>query len=185
MTLQEAIDRAERAEAKLAKAREILFAYGEENDGTADPWWAVLKRNRMGEDAIVAGPFFSRDRAAQYTEARAHDIGKTIVYCFSGHGSWHYRELREVLKEEKRMADPTEGIWIDPVAAKDQPQLRWFDPSGPVWEYQIIEFSGAPKPLATDLNELGNFGWEIFQVTQELDHWKLYCRRIKAVKEGE
>lgn len=86
------------AEEKLQKAREILFAYGDENDGTAHPWWAVVKRSRMGEHSILAGPFFSRQRADEHYKAREYEYKKAIVYCFSGHYSQHYRELREVLK---------------------------------------------------------------------------------------
>lgn len=90
--------RAEAAEAKLAEARKILFSYGEHNDGTAHPWWAVVKRNRMGAQAICAGPFFSRSRAADHAEARKHEYGKTIVWCFSGHRSQNYVELRKALE---------------------------------------------------------------------------------------
>ena len=86
------------AEEKLQKAREILFAYGEENDATAHPWWAVVKRNHMGEHAILAGPFFSRERALQHYLGRKYEYRKAIVYCFSGHNSQHYKELREILK---------------------------------------------------------------------------------------
>lgn len=86
------------AEEKLQKAREILFAYGEENDATEHPWWAVVKRNRYGEHAILAGPFFSRKRAEEHLRARDYEYGKAIIYCFSGHYSQHFRELREVLK---------------------------------------------------------------------------------------
>ena len=85
-------------EEKLRLAREILFAYGEENDATAQPWWAVVKRSGMGEFAILAGPFFSRRRAQEHYEARKYEYKKAIVYCFSGHHSQHYKELREVLK---------------------------------------------------------------------------------------
>lgn len=82
----------------LEKAHAILFAYGNENDGTQHPWWAVVKRSGFGERAILAGPFFSRERAQQHYEARRYEYGKAIVYCFSGHYSQHYRDLRETLE---------------------------------------------------------------------------------------
>jgi len=89
--------RAEKAEATLAEARKILFSYGEKNDGTAHPWWAVVKKNRMGAQATCAGPFFSRERAEQHAKAREHEYGKTITWCFSGHHSQHYVALRKAL----------------------------------------------------------------------------------------
>lgn len=89
--------RALKAEAKLKEAREILFAYGNDNDGTAHPWWAVVKKNRMGAQAICAGPFFSRGRAEMHADAKTYDYGATVVWGFSGHNSEHYKKLREVL----------------------------------------------------------------------------------------
>ena len=84
-----------------AKASEILYAYGEHNDATAHPWWAVVAENRMGPHAILAGPFFSRERAEQHRQARLYEYGKgSIVWCFSGHNSQHYKDLREALKNE-------------------------------------------------------------------------------------
>lgn len=95
-------------ETKLSVARAVLFAYGQENEGTAHPWWAVINPHRKGPQAIIAGPFFSRERAEQYREARLYEHGpKAIVYCFSGHASWHYKDLREALgptPEEERHA---------------------------------------------------------------------------------
>ena len=90
-------DRALKAEAKLKEAREILFAYGNDNDGTAHPWWAVVKKNRMGAQAICAGPFFSRGRAEIHADARTYEYGATVVWCFSGHRSHDYVALRNVL----------------------------------------------------------------------------------------
>lgn len=82
------------------KASEILFAHGDDNDGTAYPWWAVVAKNRMGPSAILAGPFFSRERAEQHRQARLYEYGKgSVVWCFSGYQSWHYRDLREALHD--------------------------------------------------------------------------------------
>ncbi len=78
----------------LAETKKILFAYGDKNDATSWPWWGVAAKNRMGPSAILAGPFFSRERAEQHRKAREYDYGKgSIVYCFSGYHSHHYRDL--------------------------------------------------------------------------------------------
>lgn len=85
------------SESALEKARALLFAYSD-NEITAHPWWAVVRTKRKGPAAIVAGPFFSRERAESYRQQRMYEHGKdTIVYCFSGHNSQHYRDLREAL----------------------------------------------------------------------------------------
>ena len=84
---------------KLTKAREILFDYGENNEGTADPWWCVVAKNRMGPSAILAGPFFSREVAEGHRMARIYEYGKgSIVFCFSGYYGRPYRDLREALR---------------------------------------------------------------------------------------
>lgn len=83
----------------LDDARETLFAYGQENDGTQWPWWAVVRNNGMGDRGILAGPFFSRERAEQHRKAREHEYGrKSLVWCFSGHHSQHYRGLIEAIE---------------------------------------------------------------------------------------
>ncbi len=80
------------------KASQILHAYGKDNEGTSHPWWAVVRKNAMGSNAILAGPFFSRQAAENHRKAREYDYGaKSIVFCFSGHWSRQYRELREAL----------------------------------------------------------------------------------------
>ena len=83
---------------RLAMAVEALFAYGDRNEMTADPWWAIVAKNRMGSNAILAGPFFSRERAEEHRQARLYEYGKgSIVFCFSGHRSQHYKDLRAAL----------------------------------------------------------------------------------------
>jgi len=96
--------RAELAESTLVALKRVLFAYEEfeeGNEGSAHPWWAVVQKNKMGARAICAGPFFSRERAQRHATAREHEYGKTIVYCFSGHRSEHYRVLRAGLSLDK------------------------------------------------------------------------------------
>lgn len=80
------------------KASEILHAYGKDNECTSHPWWAVVRKNAMGSNAILAGPFFSRQAAENHRKAREYEYGaKSIVFCFSGHRSRHYKELRAAL----------------------------------------------------------------------------------------
>lgn len=64
------------------------------NEATAYPWWCVVAKNHLGALSILAGPFFSRDRAEAHRQARIYEYGHgSIVYCFSGHNSEHYRDL--------------------------------------------------------------------------------------------
>jgi 3-mercaptopyruvate sulfurtransferase SseA len=95
MTIEE---RLAKAEETIRKAQEILFAYGANNEASAHPWWAVVKDAGLGRMVILDGVFFSRERATELLEARRYEYGpKAYVYCFSGHRSEHYRELRNVL----------------------------------------------------------------------------------------
>jgi hypothetical protein len=81
------------------KAKSILHAYGDANEGTAYPYWLVLGRGlNRAEQGVWAGPFFSRERAEIWMRSNEHNIGKSaFVYCFSGHTSWHYRDLLKAL----------------------------------------------------------------------------------------
>ncbi len=100
------ITRLREDKARLDKAREIVFSYTD-NEITSHPWWAVMRNSGRGSAAVIAGPFFSRERAEQYRQARLHEHGKaTHVFCFAGHYSRHYRDLIEALKPD---ADRTEA----------------------------------------------------------------------------
>jgi hypothetical protein len=90
--------------ARLKKAREILFAYTD-NEITADPWWAVVRNGSFGRMVVLDGPFFSRERAEALRNARLYEYGaKSYVYCFSGHRSQHYKELRAAIGAPDRAA---------------------------------------------------------------------------------
>jgi len=94
-------DRVAELESQLKRAQDILFC-STDNEITSDPWWAVVRKNRLGSSAISAGPFFSRERAETHMEARRHEYGKgAFVFCFSGYYSRHYRDLREALKPKE------------------------------------------------------------------------------------
>lgn len=88
------------AEETLKQVHSILFAYGDKNDITAHPYWAIVKNGRMGPETILAAPFFSREAAMNHRNARIYEYGqKSYVYCFSGHWSSQYKELREIVKQ--------------------------------------------------------------------------------------
>ena len=82
---------------RLARAREILFAYTD-NEITSDPWWCVVRNGSFGRMVILEGPFFSRERAEELRNARLYEYGaKSYVFCFSGYRSQHYKDLRSVV----------------------------------------------------------------------------------------
>ena len=61
----------------------------------------------MGESSILAGPFFSREAAERHRRAREYDYGKkSIVFCFSGHWSHQYKELRAIIREALTIPPP-------------------------------------------------------------------------------
>lgn len=97
LDLQAALAEAREDAARLQRAREILFAYTD-NEITADPWWAVVRNGSFGRMVVLDGPFFSRERAEALRNARLYEYGaKSYVYCFSGHRSQHYKELRAAI----------------------------------------------------------------------------------------
>lgn len=76
-------------------------------DGTSYPWWAItleVKGWQRGE-ALLAGPFFSRETAEDYLRDCRHNFpDRARVYCFSGHQSPVFRELRKAA--EAMRAEP-------------------------------------------------------------------------------
>ena len=82
---------------RLERAREILFAYTD-NEITSDPWWCVVRNGSFGRMVVLEGPFFSRERAEGLRNARLYEYGaKSYVFCFSGYRSQHYKDLRSVV----------------------------------------------------------------------------------------
>jgi hypothetical protein len=78
----------------MANADQDRITIEGDNEATALPWWAiVIPNNKMGSDAIAAGPFFSRSSAQAHLTSCPHRyIKAAYVYCFSGHASRDYRE---------------------------------------------------------------------------------------------
>jgi hypothetical protein len=99
--------RVEELEREREQARAVLFAYGEANEMTAHPYWLILHNGNLRADAsVLAGPFFSRQAAAQHLSARRYEYGdKAYVFCFSGHKSHEYKALRDLLKEPNKPQD--------------------------------------------------------------------------------
>lgn len=88
----------------------ILRAYGEENDMTSFPWWAICEHemaddgdgpHKTGRVILVRGIWFSREAAANHLERKRYNYGPdAFVYCFSGCDSHQYRELNEMAQAE-------------------------------------------------------------------------------------
>jgi hypothetical protein len=77
----------------MANADQDRITVEGDNEATAYPWWAIVIPNRMGPNAIAAGPFFSRDSAQAHLTSCPHRYSKSAyVYCFSGHASRDYKE---------------------------------------------------------------------------------------------
>lgn len=81
---------------------EILLSHSEENDATAYPWWAIVKKAGLGQHAILNGPFFNRADAEEYLESHRYRYGKSaLVWCFSGHHAPHLRQMYDNARAAK------------------------------------------------------------------------------------
>lgn len=87
------------------KWSELVLSHGEENDGTAYPFWAIVTKAGLGGHVFHAGPWFSRASADLHLTNKKHRYPKTaFVYCFSGHMSWDYRNLMDEAKADLKPA---------------------------------------------------------------------------------
>ncbi len=86
----------------MATTHEILLSHGEETDGTAFPFWAIVTKSGLGHRQIwIDGPWFNRKDAESYLASHAYRYPKTaFVYCFSGHNAPHLREMYENARAE-------------------------------------------------------------------------------------
>lgn len=103
----------------------------EENEITAYPWWAIVRKAGLGMLAVLAGPFASRESAEAQRMARIHAYGeKSSVFCFSGHESADYRKLCGAMqakwlpKEERKDAGAASGLGQ---CAVDVNRLDWWE----------------------------------------------------------
>ncbi len=145
---------------RFRAAASILFAYGDNNEMTQHPWWAVVQRNGPGESSILAGPFFSREAAERHRKAREYDYGnKSIVFCFRGHWSHQYKELRAILRDALALTPPAalddlrrrERIATLREAASIASQMEQEDDAtaGAVWE-RLTHMADYQEQLTTD-----------------------------------
>ena len=84
---------AEREELELL--RSLVEIPHQDNEATASPWWVILDPKGSGVGIsgtkigpMIDGPYFSREDAEAYLEAKRYNYGKNpVVYCLSGHTS--------------------------------------------------------------------------------------------------
>ena len=75
------------------------IAKAEDNEATAFPWWAITEGFR-GREILLAGPYFNREDADEYLEAKRYNFGeKARVYCFSGSQSHVWRAALKAAQE--------------------------------------------------------------------------------------
>ena len=87
------------------KLSEIILEHGDQNDATTFPFWGIaIKAGFHGYVMISNGFWFSRKSAQDHLEAKRHRYPKTaVVYCFSGHDSWHVKELYAMANSELKV----------------------------------------------------------------------------------
>lgn len=79
------------------------------NEITASPWWAITVRSKIGHrgEIMLAGPYLSRASAQDYLDRHAYRYPKGAgVFCFSGHESPQWRELRNLAVELAKETEP-------------------------------------------------------------------------------
>lgn len=105
---------------------EILLSHGERNDGTNYPIWAIVVKAGLGRYAWEAGPWFSREEAKAHLDSHAYRYSKkAFVYCFSGHMSYHLRQMYENARKEAQQKPPQSArrLRMDFKALHDRPDL--------------------------------------------------------------
>lgn len=78
-----------------------------DNECTSFPFWAIVKKCNSGQMHMLAGVWFNREDAERFLNATHHRYGdKAFVYCFSGHDSWHIKELYNIARKEAGAVAP-------------------------------------------------------------------------------
>jgi hypothetical protein len=96
------------AEETLRELAKIFCGFTS-NDGTSDPWWAIVENTKKMQRVVLAGPFFSREKATAELESRRYFYGpKPYVYCFSAFANRDWHKAMDMLKPWKpeTHADP-------------------------------------------------------------------------------
>lgn len=83
-----------------------------DNEGSDSPWWMVvdpaqnMSMDPAGTAMRIEGPFFSRQSAEEYLQARRYAYGtRAVVWCASGYWSHKWRTLmREIEKAKEEHA---------------------------------------------------------------------------------
>ncbi len=84
---------------------DLLLSHGENNDGTAFPYWYVaVKAGSVGGVRMVSeGIWFNRKDAENHLQIKAHRYPKTaFVYCGSAHDSYTGFRLLYLLAKDLR-----------------------------------------------------------------------------------
>ena len=80
---------------------EVVLSHGDNNEATAVPYWGIVQYTRSKRVVMLAGVWFNREDAEAYLKAKAYNFPKSaVVYCFSGHYSWHLKEIYAIAKGE-------------------------------------------------------------------------------------
>jgi hypothetical protein len=89
------------AEETLRELAAIFLGFTS-NDGTSDPWWAIVTKTKRVQYIVHAGPFFSRQSARRELDGRRYYYGdKAFVYCFSAHANRDWHKAMDMLKPWK------------------------------------------------------------------------------------
>lgn len=87
----------------VSKVQELigLILSGEaNNDATSYPFWGISRTFRGEEILLNSGIWFNRADAEAHLKNKSHRYPKVAhVYCFSGHDSWHVKEMYRLVKE--------------------------------------------------------------------------------------
>jgi hypothetical protein len=81
----------------------IELEISDNNEGTAYPWWLIVDPKQMMKPeagyvamGMITGPFFSREEAQIFLDAKRHRYSKrAVVWCSSGYDSISFRQACE------------------------------------------------------------------------------------------
>ena len=88
----------------------IEIEVSEKNEATASPWWVIVDPKQMMKPdpyyvmmSMVTGPFFSREEAQRFLDAKRHRFTeRAVVYCASGYDSYQYDQAYRKAERAER-----------------------------------------------------------------------------------
>lgn len=84
---------------KAAEMASLILSFGQEDDCTSYPLWAIVIRKR-GQIIWLAGPWFDRKHAEGWLRAKSYRYAEDAeVYCLSGSESRQYQHLMDLAKD--------------------------------------------------------------------------------------